>query len=134
MNTVFRSRFFACVLAFAFVLPLVGCTSKPATGTVSGSVTYGDEPLTLGKITFVIQDKGVGGSATLNEQGHFQISGDLPLGVYQVYFANSMKPGSLDPKDLILTPVSTQYRAAATSGLTFEVKKGSNVAEFRLTK
>jgi len=122
------------MIAMSLLIPLVGCSKAPATGTVSGKVMLGDDPLTLGKITFINQEKGAGGSTTLGEDGLYQISGSLPLGEYNVYFANAMKPGSLDPADVILSPVKQKYKAADSSGLTFEIKQGENVANFNLEK
>jgi len=94
----------------------------------------GESPLTLGKIVFVDQANGAGGSAPLDESGHYIVTGNMPVGEYKVYFANGMKSGSMDPKDLILTPVKQKYKSADGSGLTFEIKKGENVADFTVEK
>ena len=118
----------------ALMVSFAGCSRGPLTGTVSGKVMHGDAPLTLGKIAFVNMEMGTGGSAVLGEDGLYKISGDIPVGEYQVYFANAMKSGSMDPKDLIKTPVKQKYQAAATSGLAFEIKTGANVADFHLEK
>jgi len=133
MNTL-QLRFFAIVAAIALLIPMMGCSKGPATGTVSGTVLLGDDPLTLGKIVFVNQEKGAGGSAVLGEDGSYKVLGDIPVGEYNVYFANSMKSGSMDPKDLILTPVKQKYKAADSSGLKFEIKQGVNTADFNLEK
>ena len=129
-----RLRVFIIILGLALVPQFSGCSRAPETGTVSGKVMFGDAPLTLGKIVFVDQTKGAGGSATLNAEGQYTILGEMPVGVYKVYFANAMKSGSMDPKDLILTPVQQKYKVADSSGLTFEIKKGANVADFNLPK
>ena len=127
-------RLIASIAMMSLVIPFAGCSRVPATGTVSGKVMYGDAPLTLGKIVFVNQEKGTGGSAVLDENGHYNVTGNLPIGEHKVYFANGMKSGSMDPKDLILTPVKQKYKAASTSGLTFEIKAGGNIADFNLEK
>ena len=134
MKLELHIQLIAFVAIMSLVLLSVGCSRTPAAGTVSGKVIDGDSPLTLGKIVFVNQEQGSGGSAVLDENGHYKITGNLPIGEYKVYFANGMKSGSMDPKDLILTPVKAKYKAADTSGLTFEIKTGVNVADFNLEK
>ena len=94
----------------------------------------GNDPLTLGKIIFVDQAKGAGGGVALDEQGHYAVSTNMPVGEYQVYFVDAMKPGSDDPSILIPVPVNQKYKAADTSGLTFEMKQGENIADFHLEK
>ena len=134
MKSEFLLRLIVSIAMMSLVIPFTGCSRGPATGTVSGKVMYGDTPLTLGKIVFVNQEKGTGGSAVLDENGHYQVTGNLPIGEHKVYFANGMKSGSMDPKDLILTPVKQKYKASSTSGLTFEIKTGENIADFNLEK
>lgn len=129
-----KSNFIALCMIVIAVGIMPGCSRGPVTGTVSGKVALGDAPLTKGKIVFVDEAAGMGGSAVLDENGNYAITGKLPIGVYKVYFANSMKSGSMDPKDLIFTPVKTKYKASGTSGLTWEIKKGENVADFSLEK
>lgn len=132
-KTLYEYCVFFCIM-LAMLLAMTGCSRKPATGTVSGKVDLGGAPLTKGKIVFVDEVAGTGGSAVLDENGHYTMAGELLVGTYKVYFANSMKSGSLDPKDLIFTPVSSKYKASATSGLTFEIVKGENTANFNLEK
>jgi len=113
-------------------IPFAGCSQSVPTGTVSGKVTMGNAPLTLGKIIFVNQAKGVGGGATLDAEGHYAVSEKIPVGEYKVYFVDAMKPGSDDPSILVPTPVKEKYKAADTSGLTFEIKNDENIADFNL--
>jgi len=134
MKTRLHLRFivFMITLGMALVSQFSGCSRGPETGTVSGKVMLGDAPLTLGKIVFIDQVQGAGGSAVLDAEGQYAVTGNIPVGEYKVHFANAMKSGSMDPKDLILTPVQQKYKAADSSGLTFEIKKGKNVANFNL--
>jgi hypothetical protein len=134
MKTEFQLRLAVMIVLMAVIFLCAACSRGPATGTVSGKVMHGDAPLTLGKIVFVNMEKGTGGSAALGENGLYKVTGNIPVGEYQVYFANGMKSGSMDPRDLILTPVKPQLKAAASSGLTFKIQRGANVADFHLEK
>lgn len=119
-----------------FALLLAGCGGKPS--TVSGKVTLDGKPLTKGDIAFYM-----GGNAAL-AMGSIDASGNYTLrtgtekgltpGIYQVSIVATdvLEPtqplGSPVPK--LLTP--PKYGNPATSGLTAEVKPGSNTHNFDL--
>lgn len=64
------------------VLALVGC--GPATGSISGKVTYKDKPLTGGTVTFLTSDNKVK-TAIIKTDGNYTIDkvavGDAKIGV-----------------------------------------------------
>jgi hypothetical protein len=118
------------------LLLLAGCGSSAA--TVSGKVTLDGKPLTKGSIAFY------GGGAAALATGSIDSSGNYTLltgtergltpGSYQVTIVandiieptNELTP--LMPK--LITPA--KYSNATTSGLTAEVKAGSNTYNFDL--
>lgn len=126
-------NFGVCVVG---LLLLAGCGSSSA--TVSGKVTLDGKPLTKGNIAFY------GGGAAALATGSIDSSGNYTLltgtdrgltpGSYQVTIVandiieptNELTP--LMPK--LITPA--KYSNASTSGLTAEVKAGSNTHNFDL--
>lgn len=68
-------------LEFLVVLVLVGlagCGSSKSRAKVSGTVTYRDQPVKAGNVTFHSEDKG-SYNTTLSEQGTYEIA-DVPPG------------------------------------------------------
>jgi len=152
-----RSRAFlvsrGLVLTFLLGLSVVGC--GPATGKVSGKVSYQDKPLANGSITFLVGDKPQV-QATINSDGTY--TADVPVGdakviVTSIDEAEALKYGEAlkggrkkrgenptampvgpkgPPKNLSKIP--TKYNSAETSTLTATIKTGLNKdVNFNLT-
>lgn len=124
-----------------------------STGRLSGRVTYKGEPV-AGVLTLQSTASGPGASAypiPITADGKFSTVG-VPNGVYEVGVTpapanfSSAPMGPRPPKDLSAAPVPqpggaavkhvdipTKYLRPGTSGLTWEVKSGSQAKEFQLT-
>lgn len=140
----------ACLIV---ALAITGCGGGGTTGKLSGRVTYKGEPV-AGILT--LQSTAAGPAAStypvpVAADGRFSTVG-VPEGVYQVsvtptpanFSSAPMVPRP--PKDVSAAPVPLPGGAAAkhvdipakylrpgTSGLTWEVKSGSQTKDFELT-
>ncbi len=127
----------------------VGCgsdTSKPA--AVSGRVTYKGKPVPKANVSFTpVEGTSRAASGLSDSNGYFTLGtfstndGAL-IGKYRVSIiargpdrqpkageSMSGMPGEMMPGDPV---IPTKYFAPDSSGLTFEVKRGSNRADFEL--
>lgn len=108
----------------------VGCSSKEA--EVSGAVTLDGQPLTLGIVTFHPQSSGPLATGQIQADGNYHLETGtdegLAVGSYLVTVeATEVSPPVNNQTEAIpklLTP--EKYRDKAKSGLTAEVKAGSN--------
>ncbi len=122
------------LLGFLYLLVLTGCDGeKPKLVMVTGKVTYKDQPLTAGNITFhpdaansYQKDKP---SSQLQLDGSFTIKtfpfGDgIPPGKYKVTLAPELASRIKMPKyaDPAKTPWSVEVPDAGLSDKVFEVK------------
>ena len=116
---------------------------------VSGRVMYKGKPVANADVTFT-PDSSAGKPAAgrTDESGHYSLSTDTKgeganPGKYKVHIiargperppkpgeAITGMPGEMMPGDPL---IPQKYFAADSSGLTFEVKRGSNTANFDLT-
>lgn len=132
------------VLAGALVMGLPGCGPKaPPRGTVHGIVTANGAPVQDATIFFENAAEAVAMTATIQEDGTYEVKSylgrGLPIGSYKVaiYPGRMMKDGSEAP--LAGTPqpprpvkktsglnILEKYGKTATSGLTVEVNEGEN--------
>lgn len=122
-----------------------GCTGTgPA--PVTGTVTHKGKPIANANISFSpVEGTGRAATGITDNSGHFALGtfgtndGALP-GSYRVGIiargperaprpgeVNSGMPGEMMPGDPI---IPAKYFAPDTSGLTFEVKRGKNSADF----
>lgn len=140
------------ILLSAVLLLVVssGCKDGPARGPVRGRVTLGDEPVKGATIVFENAAQGVTVTAVLNDDGTYEVKtyqGDgLPEGSYSVAVipgrmlqsADEIPLAGKNPEKAIPknpSPIPPRYHKSATSGLTADVKAGSNPAfDFRLEK
>ncbi len=113
-----------------------GCGSKQTdrgpVGVVSGKVTFKGEGVTEGTVLFTNAASGFGGTATIESDGHYQMSSSegLPVGQYNVTVMPPIimqevipnSPPSEVPKEMPNIP--ERYRYEKTSGLSVEVQKG----------
>jgi hypothetical protein len=151
----------ACgVLLLLGLLPFtVGCgPNLRARATVKGKVTFANQPVTAGSVTFYGRDNLLG-SATIDKDGNYVMK-DAPLGEVKITVTvptlppggiERMKMGpakegkSVDPsgsgKAIAImgtmpdryVPVSEKYAKVATSGLTYTVKKGEQTHDIIMT-
>jgi hypothetical protein len=75
------------LVVFLALVLLAGCS--PPTGSVSGTVLFGNKPLPGGMITFEPKSGQGGNGATsfIDEQGHYQVT--LPVGEYVIAVDNT---------------------------------------------
>jgi hypothetical protein len=121
-------------LALLFAVLGAGCSQTPAVVPVAGKVLYNGEPLPFGMVMFQ-PEQGQAAQGDIQSDGTFQLStygpndGAVP-GQHKVSvrcFSNQ-KPGadggdSAAPGKLL---IPQQYTRFGMSGLTAEVKRGSN--------
>jgi hypothetical protein len=108
------------------LLGVVGCgDSGPPTGKVTGKVTYNGNPVNGGSVFFALK-KGGAGTGTIAEDGTY--TAQVPLGEATV---TVNPPPAKDPKAPL--PFPKKYVSAGTSGLTCEVKSGSNTFDISMS-
>lgn len=127
-------------------------------GVVKGKITVGNRPLPSGTVTFHGKDGGMTGTATVDEEGNYEIK-DAPLGECRITVTvpdrallmkdrggkgpkmpegpkdpNSSSPGLPSgaklPKAII--PIDPRYENPDTSGLKFTVQKGEQTHNIEL--
>ena len=133
---MFAARHTKLITVFfvACTLGLAGCSSQ---GSVTGEVTLDGKPIDLGALTFEASGKPKL-SASIKEGGKYALEhagkNSVEPGTYKVVIRGyerdtKHKPGS-PPNHKVITP--EKYASASTSGLTAEVKAGSNIFDFEL--
>jgi hypothetical protein len=125
-----------------------GCGGNAKTSPVTGRVTYKDKPVAKASVSFTpVEGATPAASGVTDEDGRFTLStfgiddGALP-GNYQVAIIargpdrpprpgemGSGMPGEKMPGEPV---IPTKYFAPDSSGLTYEVKRGKNQADFDL--
>ena len=132
-------------MAFALVAAaLGGCwRSSIPMGRVSGHVTVEGQPATGGVVYFV-PERGPSAAGRIDARGAYslrsRVEGDgVVVGRQRVYFGPAVAPP--DPsKPMVFVPPAPptfpplQYLSPETSGLTVEVRDGSNTLDFDLRK
>jgi len=124
----------------------VGCGKHSTNGHVTGRVTVAGTRLSKGTILFENVRGGVSLFVNVNADGTYVVKtykeDGLPPGDYRVAIrpeaASSGPVALVTPPDLQkaadTSPIPAKYRSAATSGLTIQVKQGSNAPfDFDLT-
>jgi hypothetical protein len=139
-------------LALLVALAVVGCGGGVGKGTVSGKVTYKGAPLKGGRVAFstsnnqaVMADIGEDGSYTTPEM----TTGPAKISVQTSYMKQMVRvPANRPPKDQKMpegyqmggdpeaakhyVAIPAQYEKADTSGLTYDVKRGSQNHDINL--
>lgn len=114
---------------------LIGCGPKgPATGSVQGTVTHNGQALTVGTVTLMNPETGIGGSAELDATGSFHIE-SLRTGTYRVAIQPPAAPSpeetaagaTVEPLD-----IPAKYQSPDTSELTATVNVGNNTVDLDL--
>lgn len=120
----------------ALLVTVVGCNYQSVQhvdrATVSGRVTFGEEPLRGGSVTFIsTTDASKRATGVLKPDGTFSIT-DVPIGPARVAIdTEPMRFGA--PDRYVQIPV--RYVSPETSGFTFDVQPGENTgAKFQLEK
>jgi hypothetical protein len=132
---VSRKSFLLSVLAVLAAVP--GCGQSEKLYPVSGKVSLGNGPLTMGLVSLV-PDAGnptkSHPSASIEADGSYNVTTNgktgAPAGKYKIAVTTMVPPGS----DTTVTPVQIQhkYMDANTSGLSYEVKEHPEPGQYDL--
>jgi len=134
----------AFILAAGLVIS--GCSGSAKTAAVTGRVTYKDKPVAKASVSFTPAEGATpAANGITDEDGRFTLStfgindGALP-GKYRVAIIargpdRPLRPGELGsgmPGETMPgePTIPTKYFAPDSSGLTYEVKRGKNQADF----
>ncbi|HUT88246.1 MAG TPA: carboxypeptidase-like regulatory domain-containing protein [Thermoguttaceae bacterium] len=153
-----RSHGLWAILAIAGLLFCVGCSpggySGPV-GTVTGTVTLNGEPVPAGCTVTFISDDGHAASGKVGPGGSYQLSAgaegnNVPAATYKVSItppgkadaseadydkmmeAESAGEASQEETQPAEEVIPAKYQTTGTSGLSFEVKAGSNTIDVPL--
>lgn len=120
------------------LVALAGCGGKPA--SVTGVVILDGEPLEHGTVGFAPTSGGMRAAGTIQSDGSYKLmtnrESGLDVGEYAVT-VSSREPGKENPAGgppmpgPYITP--RRYAIASTSGLQYQVDKGSNVIDIELS-
>ncbi len=121
---------------------LVVCGCQPDIATVSGTVTYRDEPIPVGNVTFFAADNRVV-FIPINEDGTYFLD-RVPVGEVQITVETPsvQLPGPGEPPipASLMTPaykypnvrIPAHYKDRRTSGLRLDVRPGEQTFDIRL--
>ena len=119
------------------VAVLIGCNSGPKQGEVRGKVTFQNEAVTEGTITFLNPNEGGAAEGTIKSDGSYSLTAKLPAGEYVVVITPPMHIVDTDPGKSPPAPVEKpmkdipkKYRMQGTSPLRATVKEGKNEHNF----
>ena len=138
-----------CRLAIpTFALLVAGCGGSSGMAPVSGSVTYKGKPVAKANVSFTpVEGTGRAAAGFTDDSGRYTLgtltaSDGARAGKYRAAViargpdrppkageTGSGMPGEMMPGDPV---IPTKYFQAETSGLTFEVKRGSNRFDIEL--
>jgi hypothetical protein len=133
----------AALFVLAASVGVLGCGKK--VGTVSGTVTYLNKPVTSGEVVFLSEDAKTGAHAHVQPDGSYKAT-DVPIGTMKVGLVNPpLRVPEHDPKvadspeikeavkrAALYVPTPPGYRDPNQSGLTTEVKPGDNTYNLEL--
>jgi hypothetical protein len=133
-----RATGFVRLGALLFLLMLIGCTGEAQTGTVSGIVKFGGQPLTQGLVTFV-GPNGQSGSARIQADGRYAVT-NAPLGDNKIAVSMPPPEGTANPSALKNGPAGEaqqfqlpeHFADPNRSGLSVNVKKGMQIHHIEL--
>ncbi|MCI0361530.1 MAG: hypothetical protein L0211_23855 [Planctomycetaceae bacterium] len=114
-----------------------GCSQGPETGEVKGKVTFQNQPVTEGSITFLNVTEGGTFGADLNPDGTYAVQGGVVLGDYTVVITPPIEIVDTDPGKSPPAPVEKNmpnippnYRMQGSTTLRATVKAGPNELNF----
>ena len=123
------------------MLSLLGCNQSAKVGRVRGVVLLDGKPLSTGVVRF-LPDAGRSATGQIQSDGTYSLgtytqSDGALIGTHKVAIIANESGGDDRPayerfNQKTKTLIPERYAAAGTSGLTFEVKPGDNVANFEL--
>jgi hypothetical protein len=123
------------------LLAVGGCRTQSEEGEITGRVLCDGQPLPWGTVTFLAAD-GTKLPTVIEEGGRYQL-GKLPVGSYRIGVispatvpAGLIHPGRSDPKAPVeKNPfnIPEHYGKPETSGLTYEVRQGTQEHDIRLS-
>lgn len=113
-----------------------GTDGKKMGGAVSGTVTFGGQPVSEGSVQLYAPKTGDVAVAPLDASGKFSLASPIPLGSYNVTVLPPKEPAPqvgvpYVPKQYMNIPM--KYRADATSTLKAEIKAEPNVLKLEMT-
>jgi hypothetical protein len=127
-----------CSAALATLYP--GCDRGPATGEVSGKVTFQGKPVAEGTVTFLNPTEGGAHEAQIEKDGKYAIQGGAVVGEYVVEIKPLVVIVDTDPGKSPPAPVEKpapdipkKYRMQGTKPFTATVKSGKNEIDFAMT-
>lgn len=127
----------SCIVMCGLV-QLIGCApaGPPPTASVSGKVTRMGQPVSVGQIWFNAPEKGYSANAPLDAAGKYEITENLPPANYKVYITppritTPPKPG-VTPEASAGFKLPDKYQTEQMSGLTADVKEGTQTIDFTL--
>jgi hypothetical protein len=131
-----RGSYFVLLVALA----ATGCSEKGgSTGTVSGTVTYNGQPVPVGTISFLAED-GRSMTGELKSDGTYKVD-KVPTGKNKVAVQTPAARGANAPADIMgnttqvkPVPIPEKYGDNSKSGLSLEVKKGTQTFDITLQK
>jgi hypothetical protein len=136
--------------AWVLVALFAGCSkTDPSLVTVSGRVTFNDQPLANAMVTFIPKDgtSGFGGVGKTDAAGKYKLRGSrddaagIPPGEYRVVISKRLMPdGSEVPADDKTPPMNSPakeslpaaYSSMAASTLSATVRAGGGPIDFGL--
>lgn len=122
-----RCAVYALLVPGVFLI-LVGCSSGPQTGTVTGTVKYKGAPVAAGTINFH-SGKGSGSQGTLDASGNFTLAGNLEVGEYKVYIQPPVPepaPPGTPLKKVPKLDLPPKFMDLGQTTVKREVKAGAN--------
>ena len=117
---------------------LAGCAQREPLGQVEGRVTFKQQPVAEGTVSFS-SEKGAGGEARLDADGRYAVKTlerGLPLGEYIVTITPAVYLDKSDPhtppvmEEKKAPNIPEKYRRTGSTPLRFSVKEGKNEANF----
>ena len=145
-----RFRPLRSIAAFSTIVVglAIGCSTEPATGTVTGKVTLDGKAVASGTITFMSKTGNAPVAASIDTNGSYTATGvqigDVMVSVVSLpdgpeggnvikksgQETGKRSPPPEAPKNLL----PARYADPGTSGLTTTVKEGTNQYDIPLTK
>jgi len=122
------------VLLAALVV-LAGCQTKAPPATVSGKVTYKNQPVTSGSVNFYMPEKGIASQGDIDASGNYKIQGEIIAGKFKVFVTpplpEQLPPGHVNKRVPFAVPM--KFQDPAQTPITKEVKAGANDIPIELT-
>jgi len=122
----------------AVLVCLVGCGKGAPTGDVSGKVTFKNNPVAEGTVSFMNPAGGTGGEGQLKD-GNYTLTAPLPVGEYKVMVTPPIvrkQDGGKGPEvgvELPAPDIPKKFRTIGTTTLKATVKEGKNEINLDMT-